>query len=108
MAIADIDTRKLTRLLREKGAQNGCIIAGDNPDAALALEKAKAFPGLNGMDLAKEVTTTESYSWTRGAGRWRATCRKQRKKTNCRSMLSPMTLAPSATFCACWWTEAVA
>ena len=67
VAIADIDTRKLTRLLREKGAQNGCIIAGDNPDAALALEKAKAFPGLNGMDLAKEVTTTESYSWTQGS-----------------------------------------
>lgn len=44
VAIADIDTRKLTRLLREKGAQNGCIIAGDNPDAALALEKARAFP----------------------------------------------------------------
>lgn len=49
VAIADIDTRKLTRLLREKGAQNGCIIAGDAPDAALALEKAKAFPGLKGM-----------------------------------------------------------
>jgi carbamoyl-phosphate synthase small subunit len=64
VAIADIDTRKLTRLLREKGAQNGCIIAGDNLDAALALEKAKAFPGLNGMDLAKEVTTAEAYSWT--------------------------------------------
>ncbi|XMR35030.1 carbamoyl-phosphate synthase domain-containing protein [Escherichia coli] len=61
VAIADIDTRKLTRLLREKGAQNGCIIAGDNPDAALALEKARAFPGLNGMDLAKEVTTAEAY-----------------------------------------------
>ncbi|MGU0044514.1 hypothetical protein ACVXHA_28885 [Escherichia coli] len=54
MAIADIDTRKLTRLLREKGAQNGCIIAGDNPDAALALEKARAFPGLNGMDWQKK------------------------------------------------------
>ena len=67
VAIADIDTRKLTRLLREKGAQNGCIIAGDNVDAQLALEKAKAFPGLNGMDLAKEVTTTESYSWTQGS-----------------------------------------
>ncbi|OSC57107.1 carbamoyl-phosphate synthase small subunit, partial [Klebsiella pneumoniae] len=64
VAIADIDTRKLTRLLREKGAQNGCIIAGDSPDAQLALEKAKAFPGLNGMDLAKEVTTAETYSWT--------------------------------------------
>ncbi|MBD9250127.1 MAG: carbamoyl-phosphate synthase small subunit, partial [Cronobacter sakazakii] len=67
VAIADIDTRKLTRLLREKGAQNGCIIAGDNVDAALALEKAKAFPGLNGMDLAKEVTTAEAYSWTQGS-----------------------------------------
>ncbi|MDU4730181.1 MAG: glutamine-hydrolyzing carbamoyl-phosphate synthase small subunit, partial [Corynebacterium sp.] len=67
VAIADIDTRKLTRLLREKGAQNGCIIAGDNLDATLALEKAKAFPGLNGMDLAKEVTTAEAYSWTQGS-----------------------------------------
>ena len=67
VAIADIDTRKLTRLLREKGAQNGCIIAGDSPDAQLALEKAKAFPGLNGMDLAKEVTTAETYSWTQGS-----------------------------------------
>ncbi|ACS84403.1 glutamine-hydrolyzing carbamoyl-phosphate synthase small subunit [Musicola paradisiaca] len=67
VAIADIDTRKLTRLLREKGAQNGCIIAGDAPDAALALEKAKAFPGLKGMDLAKEVTTRESYPWLQGS-----------------------------------------
>ncbi|NPD01803.1 MULTISPECIES: glutamine-hydrolyzing carbamoyl-phosphate synthase small subunit [unclassified Brenneria] len=67
VGIADIDTRKLTRLLREKGAQNGCIIAGDAPDAALALEKAKAFPGLKGMDLAKEVTTAESYSWLQGS-----------------------------------------
>ena len=46
---------------------NGCIIAGDSPDAQLALEKAKAFPGLNGMDLAKEVTTAETYSWTQGS-----------------------------------------
>ena len=67
VGIADIDTRKLTRLLREKGAQNGCIIAGDNVDAALALEKAKAFPGLKGMDLAKEVCTRESYSWQQGS-----------------------------------------
>nr|AAB66481.1 carbamoyl-phosphate synthetase subunit A [Salmonella enterica subsp. enterica serovar Typhi] len=67
VAIADIDTRKLTRLLREKGAQNGCIIAGDSPDANVALEKAKAFPGLNGMDLAKEVTTAETYRWTQGS-----------------------------------------
>jgi len=67
VAIADIDTRKLTRLLREKGAQNGCIIAGDAPDAVLALQKAKAFPGLKGMDLAKEVTTKEAYSWQQGS-----------------------------------------
>lgn len=67
VAIADIDTRKLTRLLREKGAQNGCIIAGDAPDAQLALQKAQAFPGLKGMDLAKEVCTRETYSWTQGS-----------------------------------------
>ncbi|NNS07945.1 carbamoyl phosphate synthase small subunit [Erwinia rhapontici] len=67
VAIADIDTRKLTRLLREKGAQNGCIIAGDALDAAVALEKAKAFPGLKGMDLAKEVTTKDAYQWLQGS-----------------------------------------
>ncbi|SFN18529.1 carbamoyl-phosphate synthase small subunit [Izhakiella capsodis] len=67
VAIADIDTRKLTRLLREKGAQNGCIIAGDNPDAAQALQKAQAFPGLKGMDLAKEVSVTKPYSWQQGS-----------------------------------------
>ena len=67
VGLCDIDTRKLTRLLREKGAQNGCIIAGDNLDAQLALEKAQAFPGLNGMDLAKEVTTAETYAWTQGS-----------------------------------------
>ncbi|AUX73717.1 Carbamoyl-phosphate synthase small chain [Erwinia pyrifoliae Ep1/96] len=67
VAIADIDTRKLTRLLREKGAQNGCIIAGEAPDAAFALEKARAFPGLKGMDLAKEVTTPDAYTWLQGS-----------------------------------------
>lgn len=66
VAIADIDTRKLTRILREKGAQTGCIIAGDDLDEAAALEAAKAFPGLKGMDLAKEVTTENSYQWTQG------------------------------------------
>lgn len=64
VAIADIDTRRLTRILREKGAQNGCILAGDQVDEALALEKAKAFPGLKGMDLAKEVTCAEQHDWT--------------------------------------------
>ena len=63
VSIADIDTRKLTRILREKGAQNGCLVAGDNIDADKAVEAAKAFPGLKGMDLAKEVTTDTPYSW---------------------------------------------
>ena len=64
VGICDIDTRKLTRILREKGAQAGCIIAGDALDEATALGEARAFPGLKGMDLAKEVTTKESYPWT--------------------------------------------
>jgi len=64
VGIADIDTRRLTRILREKGAQNGCIVAGDNIDEAKALDAARAFPGLKGMDLAKEVTTAETFSWT--------------------------------------------
>ncbi|MEG0278270.1 MAG: glutamine-hydrolyzing carbamoyl-phosphate synthase small subunit [Morganella sp. (in: enterobacteria)] len=67
VAIADIDTRKLTRLLREKGAQNGCIIAGEHLDAAQALVNAKSFSGLNGLDLAKEVTTRQPYTWTQGS-----------------------------------------
>jgi carbamoyl-phosphate synthase small subunit len=67
VAIADIDTRKLTRMLREKGAQNGCVMAGE-VDIDAALSKAKAFPGLAGMDLARAVTTAEPYEWT--AGRW--------------------------------------
>ncbi|MCF1265071.1 glutamine-hydrolyzing carbamoyl-phosphate synthase small subunit [Morganella morganii] len=67
VAIADIDTRKLTRLLREKGAQNGCIIAGEHQDAALALKNAQGFSGLNGLDLAKEVTTAQPYNWTQGS-----------------------------------------
>ncbi|EII2403133.1 glutamine-hydrolyzing carbamoyl-phosphate synthase small subunit [Vibrio parahaemolyticus] len=67
VGIADIDTRKLTRILREKGAQNGCIVAGNNLDEALALAKAKEFPGLKGMDLAKEVTTKEAYQWKQGS-----------------------------------------
>lgn len=67
VGIADIDTRKLTRILREKGAQNGCVVAGSNLDEALALAKAKEFPGLKGMDLAKVVSTKESYSWKQGS-----------------------------------------
>ncbi|HEY1771940.1 MAG TPA: glutamine-hydrolyzing carbamoyl-phosphate synthase small subunit [Gammaproteobacteria bacterium] len=62
-AIAGIDTRKLTRLLRTKGAQNGCIVAGEKVDEADALRQAKAFLGLKGMDLAKVVSTTKAYEW---------------------------------------------
>jgi len=64
VAIADIDTRRLTRILREKGAQSGCIMAGDNIDEPAALAAAKGFAGLKGMDLAKEVTVKEAYDWT--------------------------------------------
>ena len=67
LGIADIDTRKLTRILREKGAQNGCILAGDDINESTALEQAKAFPGLKGMDLAKVVSTKEQYQWTEGS-----------------------------------------
>ncbi|AEB49447.1 Carbamoyl phosphate synthetase, glutamine amidotransferase small subunit [Aeromonas veronii B565] len=67
VGIADIDTRKLTRILREKGAQAGCILAGKQVDEAYALEQARAFPGLKGMDLAKEVTVGEAYNWTTGS-----------------------------------------
>ena len=68
VGIAGIDTRRLTRILREKGAQNGCIMAGDSLSEDEALAAAKGFPGLKGMDLAKEVTTAETYTW--GEGTW--------------------------------------
>ncbi|NBF02483.1 glutamine-hydrolyzing carbamoyl-phosphate synthase small subunit [Pseudomonas sp. Fl5BN2] len=63
VAIAGIDTRRLTRILREKGAQNGCIMAGDNISEEAAIAAARAFPGLKGMDLAKVVSTQKSYEW---------------------------------------------
>ncbi|PZO05683.1 MAG: carbamoyl-phosphate synthase small subunit [Lysobacteraceae bacterium] len=66
VAIAGIDTRKLTRLLRDRGSQNGCLMAGEGIDAEKAIEAARKFPGLKGMDLAKEVCTRERYSWTEG------------------------------------------
>ena len=65
VAIAGIDTRRLTRLLRERGAQNGAVMAGDI-DVDKAVEAARKFPGLKGMDLAKEVTTAERYEWNEG------------------------------------------
>ena len=67
VAIADIDTRRLTRILREKGAQNGCLMAGDDIDEARALQQARAFAGLKGMDLAREVTAKDSYTWREGS-----------------------------------------
>ena len=69
VAIADIDTRKLTRILRDRGAQNGCIMAGSAIDEAEALKQARAFGGLKGLDLAKEVTTDSPFEWTQGS--WR-------------------------------------
>ena len=66
VAIAGIDTRRLTRILREKGAQGGCILAGDALDEAAALAAAQEFPGLQGMDLAKAVTTDARYEWVQG------------------------------------------
>ena len=73
VAISDIDTRKLTRLLRDRGAMNGCLQAG-MIDPETALEKARAFPGLKGMDLAREVTTKTPYAWHEGV--WRLEGRK--------------------------------
>jgi carbamoyl-phosphate synthase small subunit len=67
VAIAGIDTRRLTRLLRENGAQSGCILADGELSAGRALGLARAFPGLKGMDLAREVTTALPYEWTEGS-----------------------------------------
>ncbi|HEU4852464.1 MAG TPA: glutamine-hydrolyzing carbamoyl-phosphate synthase small subunit [Telluria sp.] len=67
VGIANIDTRKLTRILREKGAQSGAILVGtqgNEPSAAQAIELARSFPGLSGMDLAKVVSTKVAYEWT--------------------------------------------
>ena len=77
VAIADIDTRRLTRILREKGAQNACLVAGDNIDADAAIAKAQAFSGLKGMDLAKEVTTQKSFEWTQGSWEIESNAHKQ-------------------------------
>lgn len=67
VAIADIDTRQLTRIIRDKGAQGGCILAGPGADAEKAVHAARQFPGLKGMDLAKDVTTDAPYQWDEGS-----------------------------------------
>lgn len=66
VSIAGIDTRRLTRLLREKGSQNGCLVAGEHLDAQAAIQAAQNFSGLQGLDLAKEVSTKQSYTWETG------------------------------------------
>lgn len=66
VAIAEIDTRKLTRILREKGAQRGCIMAGADADVNEALAAARGIPSLSGLDLAKEVTVSQAYDWSEG------------------------------------------
>ena len=67
VGIAEIDTRRLTRILRDKGAQNGCLVAGANISEGEAIAAAKAFPGLKGMDLAKVVSVKEKYGWREGS-----------------------------------------
>jgi carbamoyl-phosphate synthase small subunit len=69
VGIAGIDTRKLTRILRDRGAQRGCLMAGKEFDPDHAIAEARRFPGLQGMDLAKEVSVRETYTWTEGS--WR-------------------------------------
>src|SRR5690606_12863502 len=66
VAIADIDTRKLTRILREQGAQHGAIVCGPDATVEAALELANSFPGMVGLDLAREVSCSEPYSWEQG------------------------------------------
>jgi carbamoyl-phosphate synthase small subunit len=80
VAIAGIDTRRLTRLVREKGAQAGCIMTGEKLDETAAVRAARAFPGLKGMDLAKVVTTRAPYQWNDGSiGRDAAPLRAQQR-----------------------------
>jgi carbamoyl-phosphate synthase small subunit len=83
VAIYDIDTRKLTRKLRTTGAQAGCIMAGD-VNEKLALEQAKKFPGIEGMDLAKEVSVKETYQWNQGSVFENRLSQKRNKKESYR------------------------
>jgi carbamoyl-phosphate synthase small subunit len=102
VGIADIDTRKLTRILRERGAQNGCIVAGpgiDDVAAAEGVRKARAAPSMAGLDLAKVVSCTSPYEWTSGtwslAGGYRAMGAS-------RFHVVAYDYGVSTTSCACW------
>ncbi len=113
VAISGIDTRKLTRMLRDRGAQNGALMAGDAIDVDAAIEAARKFPGLNGMDLAKEVCVREPYQWTAGqldldrnafasgGGRFRVVAYDFGTKTNILRMLAErgcdLTVVPAQT-----------
>lgn len=90
--------RKLTRILREKGLA-GCIMAGAQLDEIKALEQAKAFPGLKGMDLAKEVTVSEAYEWTEGS--WKLG-QGHTKPAAYPFHVVAYDLVPSVIFCGCW------
>ena len=113
VAISGIDTRKLTRMLRDRGAQNGALMAGDAIDVDAAIEAARKFPGLNGMDLAKEVCVREPYQWNAGqlnldrnafvtgGGRFRVVAYDFGTKTNILRMLAErgcdLTVVPAQT-----------
>lgn len=99
VGIADIDTRRLTRILRDKGSQNGAVVAGANATAERALELANAFPGLKGMDLAKEVTSEKPGPGARASGISKVATVNVPNRS---SRLSPGTTASSSTSCACW------
>ncbi len=104
VAIAGIDTRRLTRLLREKGAQAGCIMTGENIDETAAVRAARSFPGLKGMDLAKVVSTTRTLPVERRQHLARSAVAAARPQRAC--TWSPTTSASSAISCACWPTAA--
>jgi len=78
VALAEIDTRRLTRILRDQGAQNGCLMAGE-VDPAEALRRAREFPGLKGMDLAKVVSCAKAYAWDRGS--WELATNRETART---------------------------
>jgi len=113
VGIAGLDTRRLTRILRERGAQGGCLACGESVDEADALARARAFPGMAGLDLAREVTVANAYTWTEGshdldsgtfaagAGRWRVAAYDFGIKRNILRMLADrgceVTVVPATT-----------
>jgi carbamoyl-phosphate synthase small subunit len=101
VSIAGIDTRRLTRLLREKGAQNGCLVAGENIDAEAAIQAARDCAGLQGMDLAKQVSTKETYVWPSDAAKYHVIAYDFGVKRNILKMLAErgcrVTVVPAQT-----------